>query len=152
MSTDNKDFKTALEVNVEVNQKKQSDTKISKFLNENPFVKNIFDEKISTVIDEIDNDIFEISQIEAEEMLTQINPLIDKINDKGLSLDASNELKRYLHTLKGSVRMAGANKIGMVAHRLESLMDYMESRSLNMFDIKDLLESELYKISFLTIY
>ena len=149
MSTDNKDFKTALEVNVEVNQKKQSDTKISKFLNENPFVKNIFDEKISTVIDEIDNDIFEISQIEAEEMLTQINPLIDKINDKGLSLDASNELKRYLHTLKGSVRMAGANKIGMVAHRLESLMDYMESRSLNMFDIKDLLESELYKISFL---
>ena len=60
MSTDNKDFKTALEVNVEVNQKKQSDTKISKFLNENPFVKNIFDEKISTVIDEIDNDIFEI--------------------------------------------------------------------------------------------
>ena len=49
MSTDNKDFKTALEVNVEVNQKKKSDTKINKFLKKNPFVKKKKDKKIFNI-------------------------------------------------------------------------------------------------------
>jgi chemosensory pili system protein ChpA (sensor histidine kinase/response regulator) len=124
---------------------------IVNFLNNHEYVKNIFEEKISTVEDEVDNDIFEISKVEAEEMLEKIDASIEKINENGLIQDELLDLKRNIHTLKGSVRMAGANKVGMLAHRLESLLDYVESRKINLFEVKPIVILEIEKIKFLMI-
>ncbi len=127
----------------------ENTAKIIRLLAEHDHINNIFEEKVSSIVDEIDMDIYEISKEEAEEMFENINPLIEKINEEGLLLSESQELKRYLHTFKGSVRMAGANKLGMLAHRLESLLDYAESRKMNLFDLKIVLEKEMDKISFM---
>lgn len=124
---------------------------MEQFLNEHSYIRHIFDEKISIIEDEIDLDIYEISKPEVEENLEIINPILESISEQGLPAESVQKLTRYLHTLKGSVRMAGANKVGMVAHRLESLLDYMHTRNLNIFLIKDVLEKEVQKISFLMV-
>jgi chemosensory pili system protein ChpA (sensor histidine kinase/response regulator) len=46
--------------------------------------------------------------------------------------------------------MAGCNRVGALAHRLESLLDYSEARKISLFSIKDLLEEEMEKICYLT--
>lgn len=122
---------------------------INQFLDNHNFIKTIFEEKISTVVDEFDPEMYEISKPEAEEMMEKIIPIVQSIKESGLDDSSSDELKRYLHTFKGSVRMAGSNKMGMLAHRLESLMDYVSDRKINMFLIKDLLETEVEKINYL---
>jgi chemotaxis protein histidine kinase CheA/CheY-like chemotaxis protein len=125
------------------------DAQIKELLNEYTFIHTVFEDKVSAVQDEIDTDIYEISKEEAQEMFDSVTPLVEQINESGLSEEESKALKRHLHTLKGSVRMAGANKIGMLAHRLESLLDYIENRKINLFGFKPLLEKEINKIAFL---
>lgn len=127
----------------------EADLKIKKLLDTHNFILTVFEDKVASVQDEIDVDIYEISKEEAQEMFDNITPLIEQINESGLSEEDSKALKRHLHTLKGSLRMAGANKIGMLAHRLESLLDYTENRKINLFDFKPLLEKEMDKVSFL---
>lgn len=122
---------------------------MEQFLNEHIYIRNIFEDKVSVLEDELDLDIYEISKPEVEENLAHISPLIEAINESGLPNADILVLKRNLHTLKGSVRMAGANKVGMVAHRLESVLDYIQSRNLNIFLIKEILEKEVQKIVFL---
>ncbi len=141
-------------VEVESLVKKESlveveDTQIMEVLDENSFIVTIFEEKVSSVEDEIDPDIYEISKEEAEDMFENINALIERNNVNGLNIEETKALKRYLHTFKGSVRMAGANKLGMLAHRLESLLDYVDSRKINLKKIGVILEKEFNKISVL---
>lgn len=135
----------------EKNEKAEMD-KISIFLNNHFYIKQIFEESISTVEDEFDPEIYEISKPEADEMMEKIISIVESLHESGLSIDLSNEFKRYMHTFKGSVRMAGSNKLGMLAHRLESLLDYIEERNINIFDIKTILEREISKIEFLMNY
>lgn len=109
----------------------------------------IFEDRPSLINDEIDDDIYEISKMESEEMLEKITPIIEKINEEGLSGEDRKEFKRYTHTLKGCVRMAGINRAGLVAHKMESLLDFIEVHKLNVFLVKGILEDELSKINFL---
>jgi chemosensory pili system protein ChpA (sensor histidine kinase/response regulator) len=127
----------------------QEDSQIKELLEKYSFVLTVFEDKVASVQDEIDVDLYEISKEESQEMYENINPLIEQINEEGLSIEDSKALKRHLHTLKGSLRMAGANKVGMLAHRLESLLDYVETRKINLFGFKPLLEKEMNKIAFL---
>lgn len=120
----------------------------SLFIIKNEFVKTIFEDTVSNVEDEIDDEILEISKEEADNMLEKIDSLMESVSPQ-FNLSQNNELKRYLHTLKGSVRMAGANKIGAVAHRLETILDYSENRKISLLDMQDLLIEEIDKIRFL---
>lgn len=132
---------------IEINDEKSGI--IIALLEGNEFIKTIFDEKVSTVEDEIDNDLLEISAMETQEMIEQVERILDDVNDNILNIAQNEEIKRYLHTLKGSVKMAGANKVGAIAHRLESLLDYSETRNIPLFTLKPILEKELEKIIFL---
>lgn len=119
------------------------------FLSRNEFARNIFDDKISSVEDEVDTEIFEISKMECDELMEKIDYTLESIQEDSFDLAQNQEFKRLLHTLKGSVRMAGANKIGALAHRLESLLDYSETRGISLFKMKDLLLEEVAKINYL---
>ena len=123
-------------------------SKTNSLLEHKEFLNAIFEEKVSDVVDELDSDILEISSEENKELLDKIDLILSN-DDKTFNIDKSTELKRLLHTLKGNFRMAGANKIGSIAHRLESLLDYCESRQISINLIKDLLEEEIKKIKFL---
>jgi chemosensory pili system protein ChpA (sensor histidine kinase/response regulator) len=133
-----------------VNEKPEikNQSKASLFISKNEFIKTIFEDTVSNVEDEIDEEIYEISKEEADNMLEKIDSLMENISPV-FDITQNNELKRYLHTLKGSVRMAGANRVGAVAHRLETILDYSENRKISLNDIIDLLNEELDKINFL---
>jgi len=135
--------------NVELNKKPEIiQSKASLFIANNEFIKTIFEDTVSNVDDEIDDEIYEISKEESDNMLDKIDSLLENISPV-FDMIQNNELKRYLHTLKGSVRMAGANKIGAVAHRLETILDYSENRKISLMTMIDLLEEEINKIKFL---
>ena len=69
----------------------------------------------------MDAELLEIFGAEAEELLESMEHYLQVWRRDPAYTDATNELKRALHTLKGSARTAGADAIGTVAHRLESL-------------------------------
>lgn len=124
-------------------------TAISTLFEKYPHIKVIFEDKVGIVVDEIEDELYELSKIENEEILEKVSSIVDSIGETGLAIDNNRELKRFLHTIKGGSRMAGANKMGMLMHRLESLMDFIESRDLNIYEIKPILVSEVDKANFL---
>ena len=69
----------------------------------------------------MDPELLEIFGSEAEELLESMEHYLQVWRRDPAYTDATNELKRALHTLKGSARTAGADAIGTVAHHLESL-------------------------------
>ena len=69
----------------------------------------------------IDAELLEIFGAEAEELLESMEHYLQVWRRDPTYTDATNELKRALHTLKGSARTAGADAIGTVAHHLENL-------------------------------
>jgi len=69
----------------------------------------------------MDAELQEIFGAEAEELLESMEHYLQVWRRDPTYTDAANELKRALHTLKGSARTAGADAIGTVAHHLESL-------------------------------
>ena len=69
----------------------------------------------------MDPELMEIFGSEAEELLESMEHYLQVWRRDPGYVDATNELKRALHTLKGSARTAGAEAIGSVAHHLESL-------------------------------
>ncbi|HWY25350.1 MAG TPA: Hpt domain-containing protein, partial [Nevskia sp.] len=70
---------------------------------------------------EFDHELLEIFGAEAEELLDSMEHYLQVWRRDPHYVDAVTELKRALHTLKGSARTAGAHAIGTVAHRLEAL-------------------------------
>ena len=62
---------------------------------------------------------------------------------------APDELKRTLHTFKGSARMAGCMRLGELAHRMESRMLVGDETVAGSPALFDLLEADLDDIAFL---
>ncbi len=114
-----------------------------------PIVIDIFEEKISEITDEIEEDIFLIAKDEVKEKKQQIEEILENTISNVLDKNINAEIKRHLHTLKGNLRMAGLNKMGAIAHRLESLLDFAENRDLPLIVVKPILENELVKIKYL---
>jgi chemosensory pili system protein ChpA (sensor histidine kinase/response regulator) len=69
----------------------------------------------------VDEELLEIFGAEAEELLESMEHYLQVWRRDPAYVDATSEIKRALHTLKGSARTAGADAIGTVAHHLESL-------------------------------
>lgn len=135
-------------LNNEVNILNQQNNDLAP-LTENEFIKITFEEVISTIQDDIDDELYSMCREEVYEIIENIEDILENVKLNIFNVEQTNELKRYLHTLKGSVKMAGANKIGALAHRLESLLDYFEVKKLSLFSIKILLEKEIEKVKFL---
>lgn len=112
------------------------------------YINTIFAEKISSIVDEIDEEIYNISIMEVEDIFIKIEAILENISDIE-NIEEKETLKRYLHTFKGSVRMAGANKMGTIAHRLETLLEYSENHHIALLSIKPLIELEMSKLHFL---
>ncbi len=105
----------------------------------------IFEQKINDIVDDIEVELLEISQEEINEMFQKS---IDIINSNKLN-QQSKEFKRYLHTLKGSARMTGMNRIGMICHQLETLLESIELKKYDLQEFIDLFKFEMEKVSIL---
>jgi chemosensory pili system protein ChpA (sensor histidine kinase/response regulator) len=70
--------------------------------------------------DAIDDELFPIFEEEADELLPQLQARLREWLDHPGSQDAPAACMRTLHTFKGGARLAGAMRLGEMAHRLEA--------------------------------
>lgn len=76
-----------------------------------------------TVTDDIDPQLLPIFIEEAHDLLREIGHELRAWRDDPEALNASDGLRRQLHTLKGSARMAGVMRFGDLVHGMESLIE-----------------------------
>ncbi|MDB5881727.1 MAG: putative histidine kinase, CheA, partial [Ramlibacter sp.] len=91
------------------------------------------------LVDAIDPDLFSIFEEEAAELMPQLGGALRQWNARPDNRGARDEVLRALHTLKGSARLAGALRLGELAHRLESQVEHLGSESVAAGDIEPLL-------------
>jgi chemosensory pili system protein ChpA (sensor histidine kinase/response regulator) len=79
-------------------------------------------------VDAVDADLFPIFEEEAQELLPQLSAQMrDWVRHPGAAATAS-ACMRTLHTFKGGARLAGAMRLGEMAHRLESAIEQLLAR------------------------
>ena len=89
--------------------------------------------------DVIDPDLFPIFEEEAAELLPGLGAALRQWVARPGNMGARNELLRGLHTLKGSARLAGAMRLGAMAHRMESAVEQIDAEAPRTEDIEPLL-------------
>ena len=75
---------------------------------------------ILQIRDDVDEQLLPVFLEEADELLPKISECLRAWRETPSNEPQSNLLKRLLHTMKGSSRMAGAMRIGELSHELES--------------------------------
>lgn len=78
-------------------------------------------------VDTIDVDLFPIFAEEAQELLPQLGAALRQWTARPDNASARGEVLRNLHTLKGSARLAGALRLGEMAHRMETAAERLGS-------------------------
>jgi len=104
--------------------------------------------------DELDEQLLPIFLEEASELLPRIGGVLRQWRGEPENTAIRDELKRALHTLKGSARMAGAMRLGEAVHQLETqviergeqaatpvFLDNLEAEYDHFTDIVELLKS-----------
>ena len=99
------------------------------------------DEDDIDVLDQVDPDLFPIFEEEAVDLLPKLGAALRRWHGRPSQDDARNEALRALHTLKGSARLAGAMRMGEMAHRLESAVERVDHEKPTADAIEPLLSS-----------
>ena len=90
-------------------------------------------------VDHLDADLFPIFQEEAQELMPALGTALRQWVARPDNLGARSEALRVLHTLKGSARLAGAMRLGEMAHRMESGIEKLGSEDLAVDQLEPLL-------------
>jgi chemosensory pili system protein ChpA (sensor histidine kinase/response regulator) len=91
------------------------------------------------VQDAVDPDLFPIFEEEAAELLPKLGAVVRQWTARPDNSSARSETLRALHTLKGSARLAGAMRLGEMAHRMESAIEYLPSEGLTSREVEPML-------------
>ncbi len=81
------------------------------------------DDPLVDIHDEVDQDVLPIFLEEAAELFPQTGEQLRAWRKRPGDTTSSSQLRRTLHTFKGSARMAGAMRLGELTHRMESRLD-----------------------------
>lgn len=90
-------------------------------------------------VDNIDRDLFPIFEEEAMELLPQLGGALRQWSTAPDNMKARLDVLRVLHTVKGSARLAGAMRLGEMAHRMESVVEQMGTEFIQAVQIDPLL-------------
>lgn len=101
-------------------------------------VAHAHDDDIDAV-DQLDDDLFPIFEEEAAEFFPNIAAGLRQWVAHPGDLDARRQVLRVLHTLKGSARLAGAMRLGEMAHRMESSIEQIGVEQLQSVQLEPLL-------------
>ena len=85
------------------------------------------DDPLADTHDDIDEQVLPIFLEEAQELFPRASGHVTAWRHDNKNPAHSDELKRTLHTLKGSARMAGAMRLGELAHLLETRLTEVPS-------------------------
>ena len=92
-------------------------------------------------VDSIDIDLFPIFEEEALELLPKLAGALRQWVARPDNTSARVEVLRNLHTLKGSARLAGALRLGEMAHRMETSAERLTGDALSGTDLDPLLQA-----------
>ncbi|MEO7392252.1 MAG: Hpt domain-containing protein [Ramlibacter sp.] len=92
------------------------------------------------VVDALDPDLFPIFEEEAIELMPQLGGAMRQWSTRPDNRSARDEVLRALHTLKGSARLAGALRLGELAHRMESEIESIGPEGAGASDLEALLQ------------
>jgi chemosensory pili system protein ChpA (sensor histidine kinase/response regulator) len=106
------------------------------------------DESLLDVADDLDETILPIFLEEAGELFPQAGELVRGWRRAPDDAQGAAQLRRTLHTLKGSARMAGAMRLGELAHRMESRLSVGDVPAAPSGELFEALDSDLDRISF----
>lgn len=88
----------------------------------------------SAQLDKPDADLLPIFLEEADDLLPRIGEALRGLRTQPQDGELQNELKRVLHTLKGSARMAGAMTLGETVHDLETRVSEADAINADNLD------------------
>jgi len=86
-----------------------------------------FDEEIDQT-DVIDDELFAVFEEEALELLPRLHASLRDWSRRPGDLAPASAAMRSLHTFKGGARLAGAMRLGELAHRLETAIERLTTR------------------------
>ena len=86
------------------------------------------DEDDIDAVDLIDEELFPIFREEGEELLPQLQARMREWARRPSEVAAAAACMRTLHTFKGGARLAGAMRLGEMAHRLETAIEHLLAR------------------------
>ncbi|MFI4928615.1 MAG: Hpt domain-containing protein [Burkholderiales bacterium] len=90
-------------------------------------------------VDAVDAELFPIFEEEGEELIPQLQSRMREWVRRPTEAAAASACMRTLHTLKGGARLAGAMRLGEMAHRLETAIEHLVGRGhANAADIERL--------------
>lgn len=92
-------------------------------------------------VDSIDIDLFPIFEEEAQELLPKLAGALRQWVARPDNASARVEVLRNLHTLKGSARLAGALRLGEMAHRMETSAERLTGDALSSADLDPLVQA-----------
>ena len=90
-------------------------------------------------VDAIDAELFPIFDEEAAELMPQLGGALRQWSARPDNLGARMEVLRALHTLKGSARLAGALRLGEMAHLIESEIEFLGTDAAATQDFEPLM-------------
>ena len=90
-------------------------------------------------VDAIDLDLFPIFEEECGELLPRLGSALRQWAQTPADALPRSDVLRVLHTLKGSARLAGAMRLGEMAHQIESEVDSIGSQASASLEIEFLL-------------
>jgi chemosensory pili system protein ChpA (sensor histidine kinase/response regulator) len=83
------------------------------------------DDQDIDAVDAVDAELFPIFEEEAAELLPELQARLRQWHDHPSGRDAAAACMRVLHTFKGGARLAGAMRLGEMAHRLETAIEHL---------------------------
>jgi chemosensory pili system protein ChpA (sensor histidine kinase/response regulator) len=90
-------------------------------------------------VDVVDAELFPIFQEEAAELLPELASRMRDWAHEPANAAGPTACMRTLHTLKGGARLAGAMRLGEIAHRLETAIEHLTQRqSVSADDVEGL--------------
>lgn len=99
------------------------------------------------VRDDIDPDLLPVFLEEARELLPQMGADLRDWKASPQDRNAADAVKRALHTLKGSARMAGAIRLGELTHLMESRIEYALEPGELTSELFEELEAKMDRLS-----
>ena len=100
------------------------------------------------VVDDVDVQVLPIFLEEAAELYPRAGELLRAWRRDPEILQHAAELRRTLHTFKGSARMAGAMRLGQLTHEMESRLLAGEGIAAGSASLFDVLEADLDNVAF----
>ncbi|MCX7671709.1 MAG: Hpt domain-containing protein, partial [Anaerolineae bacterium] len=100
----------------------------------------VHDTTADSDLDEVDVDLFPIFEEEAQELIPQLAQALRDWQAQPGQAQFPKQALRTLHTLKGSARLAGAMRLGDMAHQLETAVEQVIREDSPGAGIADLIE------------